>query len=195
VSHEELLKLVPSVNSGLALLSWPFVIYEVFSKSAPIANLKSNLDVRRGQLLNVVTLRIERGLQPFWPKTVSRIFVEPEYRIESPAVFSEPARDAVKECLERSEELLLRAALVRRLTTRILMLDQLTYWSVYCVAAESLVALVLWFFIRNMSDSLNAVIIEIPILTALITFILAGVRQVHHHKAQREIAREEIENS
>jgi hypothetical protein len=196
MSHAELIKLVATVNSGLALLTWPFVIYEVFSKSVPINTLKSNLDVRRGQLLLLVTLRIEQVLQPFWPKTTSRILVEPEYRIETPVIFSESARDAVKECLERAESLLSRAARVRTICRHILLLDQITYWLVYGVAAESALCLILWFFAGAMSDQVGLLAIGGPVFTALLAFLSAGGRQTYHYKAQREIAREdEIKNS
>jgi len=196
VFQAEIIKLVADVNAGLAVLTWPFVIYEVFSKSAPVSTLKSNLDFRRDQLLLLVTLRIEQALQPFWPKTTSLIVVEPEYRIETPSVFSDAAKDAVKECLDRAESLLSRAAHVRRLARRVLLMDQITYWLVYATAAESFLFLVLWFFVGGMSYLVAIIAIGSPVLTALLAFVAAGARQIFHYEAQREIAGEdEVEDS
>lgn len=194
MSNAELVKLVSQVNASLALVTWPFVIYDVFSKSAPVNDLRSNLAIRRGQLLNLVTERIETALQPFWPKTTSVIIVEPDYRIETTSVFSDAAADAVRECLSRAESLLSRAARARSLAAFILLLDRVTYWLVYITGLQSLICLLVWFFASSMSDLAARMAVVSPLATASASLIAAGIRQIYHHKAQREIA-DELANS
>lgn len=186
--NTELARLVAQVNAGLALATWPFVIYEVFSKSAPISNLKSNLDVRRGRLLHLVATQIEQALRPFWPRTTSRILLDPEFRVEIPPVFSDAALDAVRDSLARSESLLARAAQARRLTGVILRLDRVTYWLVYLTAVESMAFLFIWFFANSLSDFVARSAVVTPVSTAAAALLAAGIRQTYHHKAQREIA-------
>jgi hypothetical protein len=187
VTNADLVKLVVQANAGLALATWPFVIYEVFSKSAPVSTLKLNLDVKRGQLLKRVTDDIERELQPFWPKQTSVILVDPNYRLESAAVFSDAAASAVTKCLERSESLVLHAARVGSLASTILRLDRIVYWLVFTTAVASLVCLLGWFVANGMPDILARLAIFTPAATASSALVSAGIRQAYHHKAQKEM--------
>ena len=190
----ELARLAAQVNAGLALATLPFIIYEAFSKSAPISNLKSNLEVRRGQLLHLVATQIEQTLQPFWPRTTSVILVEPEYKVETTSVFSDTALDAVKDCLVRAESLLSRAERAKKLAGLILRLDRLTYWLVYIAAMESVACLFIWFFTSAMSDLVARIEVVSPVSTTLAALLAAGIRQMYHHKAQKEIA-DDLPNS
>jgi hypothetical protein len=135
-----------------------------------------------------VTTQIEQALQPFWPKTTSIIFVEPEYEIETSSVFSDAALDAVRDCLVRAESLLSRAALARKLPGRILCLDRVTYWLVYATAVQSVVCLFIWFFDPSMPDLFARSAVIIPVSTAAMALLAAGIRQGYHHRAQKEIA-------
>jgi hypothetical protein len=191
VTNAELVKLVMQVNAGLALATWPFAIYEVFSKGAPVSTLKLNLDIRRGQLLKLVTDQIEQEILPFWPKP-SVIHVESDYRI---AGFSNDLKSAVTTCLERSERILSRAARAKTLASVILRLDDITYWLVYATAAQSLLCLLAWFFwASSMSDLIARIAIVSPVATASLALVSAGIRQVYHRRAQREIV-DELTNS
>ena len=169
--------LVAKVNGALALITWPFALYEVFAKNAKIPELKEKLQLRRDQLLAAVALELADELRPYWPKTSSRIIVEPNYESGQPSELSDDAIDSMKGCLESNEGLLRKAATLRRLAPRLFRLDGLCYWLIFSTAAESVAALGVWFFDDSVSDRFGMALLVVPILTAAIALVCAGVRQ------------------
>src|SRR5213083_571518 len=128
MTHEPLVVLVAQVNGALTMVSWPFIIYEALGKSASTPDLKAKLDLRRGQILSSIVFEIEETLRPYWPRSASRIIVEPEYNEEPATVLSEGAKDAIRACVAENEEPSMRAAKMRGLAGKVLTWDRVCYW-------------------------------------------------------------------
>ncbi len=103
MTHDRLLELVWLVDVALAMSCGAFVLYEAVSKAASSTDLKSRLDDKRRGLLRSTILEIEETLRPYWSARASRIFLEPEYKEETPTVFSDDAKDALRDCLDESD--------------------------------------------------------------------------------------------
>ena len=82
IPHEELVNLVTRVNTTLAILSWPFVLYEVFAKNPAIADFQARLELKRDKLLGLVVLDMADRLRPYLPQRASKIIIEPEFKTE-----------------------------------------------------------------------------------------------------------------
>src|ERR1035437_6394848 len=103
MTHERLLELVWQVDVVLATSCAGFVLYEAVSKSASSTDLKSKLDLKRNELLRSAILEIEEALRPYWSWRASRIIIDPEFKEETPTVFSDDAKDALTNCLDESD--------------------------------------------------------------------------------------------
>lgn len=181
----ELVPIVVRVNSALALVSVPFALYEVFAKSPEVPELQDRVELLRTQLLGSVALELASRLKPFWPRSSSRIIVEPNYEADQPPNLSDEAIDAMKSCLVDREAVLQRAISLRRMCPRVLTFNHLCYWLIFATAVESLVALVTWFFYRSMPVPLAMALLAVPVLTATGALLAAAVRQSAIHSVQR----------
>jgi hypothetical protein len=184
---QQLADLVVRVNAAIAVLSWPFVIYEVLSKAPSIADLKTRLDLKRNQIFAAAVGEIEIALRPFWPRTAVHIIVEPEYREEQVGIFSDAANDAVRDCLADCELSFNTAARLRRILKRIAFWDKFTFWAVVCAAVLSLLALVIWFFFPSMPPVAAKTAIGVPVATVVIALIAATCRQRYLQEANDAI--------
>ena len=185
IQHDTLLKLVAQVNGALALISWPFVLYEVFTKHPGIADLKERIDQRRNELLGSVVFDLSDCLKQYLPQRTSIIVVEPDYGEEHSEGLSEAAIGEMKTSLESNEKSLHAAIKLRGIAPRVLALDRCGYWLIFCTAVESLGALITWVFVEKMSDRLAMFLLGFPIVTAVFALTVAGVRQGLIHSAQR----------
>jgi hypothetical protein len=190
MTHERLLELVWQVNLALVVSSGAFVLYEAVGKAASTAELKSKLDLRRDQLLSSVILEIEEALRPYWPAKASRIILEPEFREESPTAFSDDARDALRNCLAGSE-CLRQVSKMRGLAMGVLRWDRICYWCIVTTALLAIIGLVTWFFYDTMSDRAAQYSIITPVSPAILGILSAARRQVHVHRANNAIVKEE----
>lgn len=189
--HDSLLKLVVQVNGAIAVISWPFALYEALNKKASAVDLKSKLSLRRAQLLGEIASRIGEVILPFWPRSTGRIIFDPSYNVEAPTSLSDDARDAVTTCLGECEILFLRAWRVKTLSRRVFAMDRLLYWLIYCTAGASLLGLSAWFFMKNMSDTAAKTAIVAPVSVILLALVCAGIRQAFIQNAEHEIISEE----
>jgi hypothetical protein len=187
LDHDALSKLVVQVNGAIALVSWPFALYESLSKKAGTTELKSKLDFKRDQLLNRLTIRVEETLLPFWPRGASRIVLDPSYEADSPLALSEAARDAVTKCLSDCEHLYAGVIHINVLMRRICWFDRAVYWLIFLIAAMALCSLGCWFFMPEMSDCQAKTAIIAPAMVVVIALAAAGIRQGYIQSAEKEI--------
>lgn len=187
LDHEALLKLAVQANAAIALVSWPFALFEALSKKAGNAELKSKLDFKRDQLISELALRIEETLIPYLPRAASRIVLEPGFEVEPPSALSNTARDALTNCLKGNEPLCLRVLSLRAISRRIFIFDRVCYWLIFITALTSLCGLGCWFFMTDMSDALAKATIIMPASVVCIALVTSGVRQHFIQKAEREI--------
>jgi hypothetical protein len=178
---------VVTVNGAVALVSWPFALYEVFAKSPQIPELRDRVELLRTRLLGSVALDLADKLMPFWPRSSSRIILQPNYEADQPPSLSDEAIDEMKACLESQEVVLGRAISLRRMCPRMLRLNHLCYWLIFATAAEAMVALVVWFFDRSMPRGLAFALLAVPILSAGFALVTAALRQSVIHAIQRAI--------
>jgi hypothetical protein len=191
MTHERLLELVGQVNGALTGVSWPFIIYEALSKSSAAPDLKTKLDLRRGQILSSIVLEIEETLRPFWPRSASRIIVEPEYNEEASRVLSDGAMDALRGCLVENESLSVQASKIRTLAGKVLRWDSVCYWLTFSTAVLALAGLAVWFLYDGMTDRIAKLAIVIPALPAILALAAAATRQVYMQEASNAIVKEE----
>ncbi len=190
MTHEHLLELVKQVNGSLTLGSWPYVIYQALGKSASVPELKAKLDLRRDQLLGAVILEIEEAMRPFWPRSASRIIVEPEYNEMPATVLSDSAKDAIRACLTKNEALSMRAAKIKGLAGKVLTCDSVLYFLAFCTGLLALGGLILLFSYDAMSDRTAKLAIVIPVSPAVLALIAAATGQVYRHRANNAIIEE-----
>jgi hypothetical protein len=187
IGHIALIGFVAKVNGALALLTWPFALYEVFAKNPGIPELKDKLHLRKDQLLGEVALDLAATLRPYWPKTMSRIIVEPAYEVDQSPSLSDDAINEMKACLESRGTALHKAITLTHISKRLLRLDRLCYWLIFATAVESLGGLIVWFFDGAMTDRLAMALLGFPILTAVFALMSAGIRQNLIHSAHKMI--------
>jgi hypothetical protein len=190
MTHERLLELVWQVDLALAMSCGAFVLYEAVSKSASSADLKSKLDLKRGQLLSSTILEIEEVLRPYWSARASRIIIEPEFKEETPTVFSDDARDALRNCLDESD-CLRKAVKIRGIAMRVSRWDRICYWCLATTAILAIIGLAVRFFYDGMSDRVAESAILIPVSPAVLGILSAVKRQVHVHRANDAIVQED----
>lgn len=196
MTHELLLELVKQVNGWLALVSWPFIIYEALGKSASMPDLKNKLDLRRDEIFSTIILDIEDAMRPFWPVPRERRFVSKDGTEEStvwdwPKVLSDDARDAVRNCMAKNERLSVQAAKIRRLAGRVSTWDKLTFRCILCAAVLALCGLATWFFYEGMPDRIATAAIIVPLFPAVLALAAATTRQTYMQKANDAIIQED----
>jgi len=187
LDHEALLKLAVQANAAIALVSWPFALFEALTKKASNADLKSKLDFRRDQLMSELALRIEETLIPYLPRAASRILLEPGFEVEPPSALSNAARDALTGCLKGNEPLYIRVLALRAISKNIFICDRVFYWLIFATALTSLFGLGCWFFMADMPDVMAKATIIMPTVVVLVALVTSGVRQHCIQKAEREI--------
>jgi hypothetical protein len=190
MTHERLLELVWQVDVVLATSSGAFILYEAFAKSASTPDLKSKLDLCRDGLLSAVIVEVEDTLRPYWPQSASRIIIEPEFKQEASTVFSDDARDALRDCLAKSDDLH-HAVKIRGLAMKVSRWDRICYWCIASVAILAIIGLVVWFFYDGMSDRVAECAIAIPAFPVVLGILSALQRQVHVHRANDAIVKED----
>jgi len=183
IGHDALLSLVCKVNGTLALISIPFALYEASVKNSGVLDLKEKIALRRSQLLGTVVLDLVDKLIPYWPKTSSRIILDPNYEDDQPPSFSNDAIGEMKSCLDSHETTLNQAIRLRRICERVLAFDGYCYVLIFVVALESIAGLVLWLFWSSMTDRAAFALIALPVFTVVIALAFAAVRQRHIHNA------------
>jgi hypothetical protein len=196
MTHEHLLELVEQVNGALALVSWPFIIYEALGKSASMPDLKTKLDLRRDEILSTIILDIEEAMRPFWPVPRERRLVSKDGTEEStvwdwPTVLSDDARDAVRNCMAKNERLSVQAAKIRGLAGRVSAWDKVTFRCILCAAVLALCGLATWFFYDGMTERVATVAIIVPLSPAILALAAAATRQTYMQKANDAIIEEE----
>lgn len=190
MTHERLLELVWQVDIPLAMSCGAFVLYEAVSKSASSTELKSRLDLKRGQLLSSAILEIEETLRPYWSARASRIIIEPEFREETPNVLSDDAKNALTNCLDESD-CLRKAVKMRGMAMKVSRWDRICYWLLATTAILAIIGLGVRFFYDAMSDRVAESAIFIPVSPAVIGVLAALRRQVHVHRAHDAIVQED----
>lgn len=187
MGHDEIIKLVAQVNGALFLLSWPFVLYEVFTKNPSIITFKERLDLKRGQIIGLVVLDMADRLRSQLPRRTGRIIVEPGDEVDESPQLSDAAIEEMQNCLESHEEHLVAAVALKRITLTVLQLDKWMYWLIFSIALESVGSLICWFAMNGMSDRLAVALLAIPLLTGLAALLCAGRRQGLMYKAQMHV--------
>lgn len=190
MTHERLLELVWQVDVALVMSSGAFILYEAFAKSAPTLDLKAKLDLRRDQLLSSTIAELEETLRPYWPQSASRIILEPEFRQETTTVFSDDARDALRNCLAESTDLH-QAGKMRGLAMKVLRWDTICYWLTFATVVLAIIGLGVRFFYDGMSDRIAECAIIVPASPAVLALFSAAKRQVHVHRANDAIVKED----
>ena len=195
MTHEHVLELVRQVNGALALVSWPFIVYEALGKLASLPDLKTKLDLRRDEIFSAIILDIEDAMRPFWPVPRSRRLVAEDGTEEIvwdwPTVLSDDARDAVRNCMARNEKLSVQAAKIRGLAGRVLAWDKLTFRCILCTAVLALFGLATWFFDEGMPERIATAAIVIPLIPAILALGAAATRQTYMQRAHDAIIKEE----
>lgn len=191
MTHDRLLQLVSQVDGALAVASWPFILWDKIGKSAPAPDLKTKLDLRRDQIFSSIVLAIETTLRPYWPRTASRIILEPEYKEEAAMVLSDDARDALADCIAEHEGLTMRAGIMRGLAHKVSRWDQVCYWCIFITAILALVGLVMWYFYETMGDKTARAAIAVPLAFATLALLAAGIRQIYIHRVNNAIIKED----
>lgn len=190
MTHERLLELVWYVDVFLATSCAGFVLYEAVSKFSSSTELKSKLDLKRGQLLSSAILEIEEVLRPYWPAGASRIIIEPEFKEETPTVLSDDAKDALTNCLDESD-CLRQAVKIRGMAMKISRWDRICYWCLATTAILAAVGLTVRFFYDGMSDRIAESAIFVPASPFVFAILSAVRRQVHVHRANDAIVQED----
>jgi hypothetical protein len=190
MTHERLLELVWQVDVALAMSCGAFVLYEAVSKASSSADLKSKLDLKRNQMLSSAILEIEEVLRPYWPAKVSRILLEPVFSEETSAALSDDAKDALRNCLDESD-CLRQAVKIRGMAMKVSRWDRICYWCVATTAILAIIGLVVRFFYDGMSDRVAESAIFIPASPAVLGILSAVKRQVHVHRANDAIVKED----
>jgi hypothetical protein len=190
MTHERLLELVWQVDVALAMSCGGFVLWEAVSKSASSTDLKSKLDLKRSQLLSSTILEIEEVLRPYWSARASRIIIDPEFKEESPTVFSDDAKDALTNCLDESD-CLRKAVKIRGMAMKVSRWDRICYWCLASTAILAIAGLLLRFLYEGMSDHVAEFAIFIPSSPAVLGILSAVKRQVHVHRANDAIVQED----
>jgi hypothetical protein len=190
MTHDRLLELVWQVDVALAVSSGAFILYEAFAKSAPTLDLKSKLDLRRDQLLSSTIAEIEETLRPYWPQSASRIILEPEFKQETATVFSDDAKDALRDCLGESDDLR-QAGKMRGLAMKVLRWDRICYWCTFSTVVLAIIGLGTRFFYDGMSDHIAECAFIIPASPAVLALLASAKRQVHVHRANDAIVKED----
>lgn len=186
LDHGALVSLVPKVNGAIALMSWPFALYEALAKKAGAADLKEKLDLRADQLLATIVADIEESLLPYWPRKASSIIIEPSMTAEPPPSLSDAAKDAITRCLKADDPIYLRTSHIRSLARKILRFDRYCYWFIFSVAGMSAFDLLLWFISGDMSANVARAALLTPGALLIISLAAAGARQrlVQHAESQ-----------
>jgi hypothetical protein len=187
LDHATLLALVPKVNGAIALLSCPFALYEALSKKADVADLKVRIDLCADRLLALTVSTIEEALMPFWPRSVTRIIIEPQVQIELTAALSEAARDALTNCLRKNGSDYINAIKLRQLPKKIHRFDRSLYWTIFATAFFSLIALANWCVSSDMSDLEAKIAIFGPGMLLVLSLGIAGARQSYIQHAEGRI--------
>jgi hypothetical protein len=190
LDHTSMLALVPRVNGPIALVSFPFALYEALSKKANVAELKVRIDLRADQLLALTVSYVEETLMPFWPRSITRIIIEPHVQFESTTALSEAARDALTNCLRKNSADYIKAVNIRLIPKKIHRFDRLLYWTIFCTAAFSACALVTYILSVDMTDAKAKVAIVGPGLLLLFSLGIAGARQSYIHLAKAGLLNE-----
>jgi hypothetical protein len=190
MTHDRLLELVYQVDVVLATSCVGFILYEAVSKAASSTDLKAKLDLKRSQLLSSAILEIEETLRPYWSARASRIILEPEFKEETSNVLSDDAKDALTNCLDKSD-CLRRAVKIRGLATKVSRWDRICYWCLAATAVLAIGGLLLRFFYDGMSDRVAESAIFIPASPVAFGILSALRRQVHVHRANDAIVQED----
>ncbi|HEV2464289.1 MAG TPA: hypothetical protein VGT04_10810 [Acidobacteriaceae bacterium] len=175
------------VNGAIALICWPFALYEALGKKAASLEIKARLDLKCDQVLNSITLNIEEAILPHWPRRISRVILEPHYDSELPSALSDAARDAITQCLSDCGHQYMRTVRMSRLTRRIFTCDKVFYWLIFTTALLAFLMLCLWFFVPDMPIRLAEAALIIPIAAAVAALVVAGTRQAFIQNAEKEI--------
>jgi hypothetical protein len=195
MTYEHLLELVKQVNGALALVSWPFIVYEAMGKSASVRDLKDKLDLRRDEIFSTIILDIEEAMRPFWPAPRARRIVSEDGTEETvwdwPTVLSDDARDAVRNSIAKNEGLSVRAAEIRGLASRVSAWDKVTFRCILSAAIFALLGLGSWFFYEGMSERVATAAIIIPLFPAILALAAAATRQTYMHRANDAIIQED----
>jgi hypothetical protein len=187
LDHVTLLALVPKVDGPIALISCPFALYEALNKKANVAELKVRIDLCADKLLSLTVSAIEETLMPFWPRSVTRIIIEPNVQFESTAALSEVARDALTNCLRKNSDDYLKSVRLRQISRKIHGFDRTLYWTIFITAAFSLLALATWFLSSDLTSVAAKVAIVGPGAILFLSLGIAGARQSYIHQAESRI--------
>lgn len=174
---------------AVAISSGAFILYEAFAKSTSTLDLKDRLAACRARLLTTTVLEIETILRPYWPQSASRIILESGFVQETATVLSEDAKDALRDCLEDSGSLR-HAAKMRGMATKISRWDRVCYWVTFATAISSIIGLGMRLFWEGMSDYVAVRAVVIPTSLAVFALFTAAIRQIHVHRANDAIVKE-----
>jgi hypothetical protein len=187
LDHAAIVALVPKVNGTIAAVSVPFALYEALSKKADTADLKERIELRADQLYALTVTYLEETLMPFWPRTISRIIIEPQVQIETTAALSEDARNALTDCLRKHGLEFTKANKLRLFPKKIHRFNRILYWLIFLTASLSLLLLVFWFLSSDMSDRAAKTAILGPGVLLLASLGVAGARQSYIQVAESGI--------
>jgi len=191
VGHDQIVSLVVRSNAALALISWPFSLYDVFAKGPAVTPFQERLELKRKKLIVGVVLDMGDRLQPYLPQRASKIIIHPDYRAEEPWRLSEEAIEDMKSCLESHDDSLRAASLLKRIGSSVHRLHRRMYWMIFSIALESIIALTFGIFWKAMPTWLALALLGAPFLTATAAMICAGMRQRLIFRAEHHLLSEE----
>ena len=191
IAHDEIVKLVAQVNGALALLSCPFVLYDVLTKNPSIISFQDRVQLKRDKLMGLVVLDMADRLRPYLPQRASKIIIEPEFRTEESSSLSDEAIEEMKECLESHERVIGTASSLKTVASRVLTMDKWMYSLIFLIAVESIGALASWVLMKQMGHLVALAFLAIPLFTAFLALVCAGLRQRLIYRAQTLLVSEE----
>lgn len=187
IAQDALADFVLKVNAAVALVSWPYILYESLAKHPHIPDLNEKLALRRSQILGEVAFDLAERIRPYLPRTTGRIIIEADVEDEDSPRLNDDAMDEIKACLESREHSISIAVRIRGCASRMLRTDSVCYWLIFATALESFAGLAVWFFDSTMSGWIAKILIGVPILTILLGLACAGVLRTFMHTARRMI--------
>ena len=160
----------------MAVLSFPFVIFDHLSKRADVSAIQKDLElVRAQQLANVVAL-IEAQIEPLMTERLSYDFTDNLISKPLP-IFDDATKNKISTVLRQNEVTFNDLQRLRLIPRQLNSLNGAIFWALVLVATTALTAAGVLTFYSVASVLLEWVCLSTPILFALVTLVLAILRQ------------------
>ena len=190
-----LVEIARNLNAGLAVFSWPFVVFDSLSKRVDVTALKDKLDLRDAQLMALVIAEAEAAILPFlWTSPpLHTLDIGAEDGIaeneedEGPVALGDNAKDALARLLRKSEVRLNLMYTMRCLPQRILRLNGYIYRGILCLALLSTTGATLEFLWPQMPNGIAIGTLIVTLIPAAIAVVLGVIRQMRLQNAEQSI--------